>query len=383
MNNDRLTDPRREGQEAVLVGRLTVWIQDHRPGWRLPRSSDLARRYGATVAQIDAVIAELASRGIVREAADGRVYRASPAESLITLDGLPCLGSRIDPMGTAPSCAERGVLQVGIPAEINRALKLAPGSAARAIQSTWAMDGTITAVSTTYLPASLAAVLLPADDGSPGSVMALNSLPLAWTADWPKALPAALCLEVQSPPLRTARQLGLHPGEPAITVTVRFDDPGGIPVALTVAVLHAARFRIAVETPDPPFVRPLLAAEEAGAQDPSHARIPVGGDGPRKLECNGVSLDLDTHRVFADGTEITLAGKEYDLLRALLENAGRALSRRELLSVAREPGTNQAMASLNIHMRRLRRKLDPSAARPRIRAVHGVGYLFDATQGPG
>jgi DNA-binding GntR family transcriptional regulator len=380
----------------VLADRLAVKFLDHQPGWRLPRRSELARRFQATTAQIDAAIAQLAGRDIVRETADGQFYRASPAESLITLDGLPCLGSRIDPMGTALTCAGRSVLRRDVPEEITRALRLAPGSAACAVQSTWAVDGTIAALSTTYLPASLAAVLVPANHGSAGAGAALNPVPLPRTAAGPAASPAALCLEVQSPPRWAARLLRLDPAEPAITVTVRFDDQGGTPLALTVAVLHAARFRITVETPDGPLAAAPRAGAAAAARGPAELPFPYGVPGgeagteadpdgsedPRWLDVNGVSLDLDGYRVFADGTEIALARKEYDLLRALVENAGRVLTRRDLLDVVWRPGYADGSKTLDVHIRRLRRKLDPGSAVPRIRTIRGIGYVFDVAPAP-
>jgi hypothetical protein len=300
--------------------------------------------------------------------ADGQVYRASPAESLITLDGLPCLGSRIDPMGTALTRASRHVLRRDVPQEITRALQLPPEGGACAIQSTWATDGTVTAVSTTYLPASLADVLVPADESAAGPGAALNPVPLPRAA--PAASPAALYLEVQPPPPWAARLLRLRPTEPAITVTVRFDDPAGSPLALTVAVLHARWFRVAVETPDSPLAGAPRAAD------------PAGGERLRQLEVSGVRLDVEGCRAFADGTEIVLARKEYDLLRVLLENAGRALSRRELLDLVWRPGYADHNKTLEVHVRRLRHKLDPESAAPRIRTVRGVGYVFDTAPLP-
>jgi DNA-binding winged helix-turn-helix (wHTH) protein/DNA-binding GntR family transcriptional regulator len=360
----------------VLVDRLAASFADHGPGWRLPRRSDLARRFDVTTDEIEAALAELTSRGMIRVLADGQVYRTSPAEYLITLDGLPCLGSRIDPMGTTLTRASRHVLRRDVPEEIARALQLPPGAGTCAIQSSWATDGTITAVSTTYLPASLAAVLLPDGDSADGPGTALNPVPLPRSivtpaaSPVPAASPAALYLEVQPPPQWAARLLRLRPTEPAIAVTVRFDDPAGIPLALTVAVLHAARFRIAVETPD----SPLLGGPRGADQ--------VGSGGPRPLDVNGVRLDLEGRRVYADGIEVVLTRKEYNLLRVLVEHAGHALSRRELLDLVWHPGHMDENKTLEVHIRRLRYKLDPESDTPRIRTVRGVGYVFDTAPTP-
>ena len=59
---------------------------------------------------------------------------------------------------------------------------------------------------------------------------------------------------MQAPPLSVARSLRLTAGQPAIMVTVRFDElDTGRPVALTIAVLRPDMFRVVVETPRPPL----------------------------------------------------------------------------------------------------------------------------------
>lgn len=235
----------------TLVTRLATALGEHEAGWRLPRRSELARRYRVTMAEIDASISVLADRGLVRETADGRVYLASPADFLLTLDQLPCLGSRIDPMGAPLECTRRLVVHRPVAEEITSALRLAPGSQVGAVQTSWQSAGKVSAVSTTYLPGHLAAVMQPALDGQHDPAAGLNPVP-APRSGCPLGSPAALLLEVQPPPRWAARMLGLRPGDPAITLTVRLDDPAiGIPVALTTAILHPARFRVTAEAPPP------------------------------------------------------------------------------------------------------------------------------------
>src|ERR1700678_3497892 len=80
----------------VLATRRAAALVHHEPGWRLPRHSALARRYNVSPAEIDAAVSELASRHLVRRLADGQVYRASPAEYVIGLEGVPGLLSHVD-----------------------------------------------------------------------------------------------------------------------------------------------------------------------------------------------------------------------------------------------------------------------------------------------
>ena len=225
-------------------------LVDHDPGWRLPRRSDLAHRYKATVQEIDAAISRLASQHLVRELADGQVYLASPAEYLITLDQLPCLGTRIDPMGSPLKCVSRRVLRRTVPAIMADILRLEPGKLTCAVQTAWETGGTMAAVSTPYLPADLADLVMTQFNECDNPASGLNSVPTPWEPGT-LARPSALYLEVRQPPRWAGRMLQLDPTGTAIMVTVRLDNLDTcVPVALTVAVLHPAHFRIAVEASD-------------------------------------------------------------------------------------------------------------------------------------
>jgi two-component system response regulator RegX3 len=101
----------------------------------------------------------------------------------------------------------------------------------------------------------------------------------------------------------------------------------------------------------------------------------------RLLIVNGVGIDLDGHRVFVDGAEVSLSPKEFVLLHLLLENAGRAIARRQLLDAVWGPGYPDGNKTLEVHIRRLRSKLDPRSPAPRIRTVRGTGYVFDVDGG--
>lgn len=111
---------------------------------------------------------------------------------------------------------------------------------------------------------------------------------------------------------------------------------------------------------------------------PQHATLHASGAGHRRrLRVNGVVLGIGGHRVFADGAEIPLSRKEFDLLCVLVENAGRVVSRRDLLDTVWHPWHPDRNKTLEVHIRRLRLKLDPGSQAPRIRTVRGLGYIFD------
>lgn len=247
----------------MLADRLAAGLAQHEPGWRLPRYSALARRYNVSVAQIAAAVDELVSRHLLRRLADGQVYRTSPAEYVIDLEGVPGLESYVDAMGGEFSCLSRQVTWRAPPEGIGWALRLTSGQQVCMVKVLWAAGGEPCALCTSYVPddiatrpdvaapAGLPAVLdllrLAGDAGGPGTrSRAPDGQPVTGS-------PAALHIELQAPPPSVARSLRLAAGQPAIMVTVRFDEPGnGRPVALTIAVLRPYMFRIVVQTPRPP-----------------------------------------------------------------------------------------------------------------------------------
>jgi DNA-binding GntR family transcriptional regulator len=256
---------------SVLANRLAAALVHHEPGWRLPRHSALARRYNVSAAEIDAAVEELVGRHLVRRLADGQLYRASPAEYVIGLEGVPGLLSHVDAMGGEFSCRSRQVTWRLPPEDISWALGLPADQQVCVARFLWTAGGEPAALCTTYIPADIASQ--PDADSSAGLPAVLNLLRLAdvtGSADADRdadpgtprldpgatveGAPSALHIELQAPPPAVARSLRLTAGQPAIMVTVRFDDPeSDRPVALTIAVLRPEMFRVVVQSPRPPL----------------------------------------------------------------------------------------------------------------------------------
>ncbi|HSQ21726.1 MAG TPA: helix-turn-helix domain-containing protein, partial [Coriobacteriia bacterium] len=76
-----------------------------------------------------------------------------------------------------------------------------------------------------------------------------------------------------------------------------------------------------------------------------------------------------------DGTRISLTAKEFDLLHALMRNAGIGMSREKLLDAAWGFTDYVDSRGVDVHIRHIREKLGDDAAEPRfIETVRGVGY---------
>src|SRR5580692_2489150 len=138
---------------TVLANRLAAALVHHEPGWRLPRHTALARRYNVSPGEIENAVAELVSRHLIRRLPDGQLYRASPAEYLIELEGVAGLGSMLDPMGGELACRSRQVSWRRVPEDIAWALALSAADAPICVvRFLWTVGGEPAASSTTYLP---------------------------------------------------------------------------------------------------------------------------------------------------------------------------------------------------------------------------------------
>jgi two-component system OmpR family response regulator/two-component system response regulator QseB len=96
------------------------------------------------------------------------------------------------------------------------------------------------------------------------------------------------------------------------------------------------------------------------------------------LEAGPVSLDPAAHLVRVHGEVVELAGREYDLLHALLLNAGRVLTRGQLEQHLYDWGHEVASNAIEVHVHHLRRKLPPKT----IETVRGVGYIVHKSSAP-
>jgi DNA-binding response OmpR family regulator len=100
--------------------------------------------------------------------------------------------------------------------------------------------------------------------------------------------------------------------------------------------------------------------------------------GDAVLEAGDVRLDLDTHQASRAGDALELTVKEFDLLRVLLEHAGKVVKRDDLVHEVWDPAWFGSTKTLDVHVSALRKKLGDDPADPRyIHTVRGVGFRFE------
>ncbi len=99
----------------------------------------------------------------------------------------------------------------------------------------------------------------------------------------------------------------------------------------------------------------------------------------RRLEVGEIVLDPERHEVTVCGEVVDMPLMEYRLLELFMRNPGKALGREYLLNKAWEGDFYGQTKTLDVHIRRLREKIEKDPANPQhIITVRGVGYRFEA-----
>jgi two-component system response regulator RegX3 len=90
-------------------------------------------------------------------------------------------------------------------------------------------------------------------------------------------------------------------------------------------------------------------------------------------------MDVARHEVSVNGERIKLALKEFELLEMLLRNAGRVMTRGQLIDRIWGSDYVGDTKTLDVHIKRLRTKIEPDPANPQyLITVRGLGYKFEA-----
>lgn len=98
---------------------------------------------------------------------------------------------------------------------------------------------------------------------------------------------------------------------------------------------------------------------------------------PATFEVGPVRMDVDRHVVTVRGESAQLTLKEFELLEVLLRNAGRVLTRMQLIDRVWGADYVGDTKTLDVHVKRLRGKVEEDPANPRhIVTVRGLGYKF-------
>ncbi|MCU0597112.1 MAG: response regulator transcription factor [Desulfobacterota bacterium] len=96
-----------------------------------------------------------------------------------------------------------------------------------------------------------------------------------------------------------------------------------------------------------------------------------------RLEAGNLVLDKARQTLVMEGKEIALSSTEYRVLKVLMENPNRVLSRDQIMTMAQGKDFMAFDRSIDVHISKLRAKLEPDPRSPkRIKTIWGSGYMF-------
>lgn len=108
-------------------------------------------------------------------------------------------------------------------------------------------------------------------------------------------------------------------------------------------------------------------------------RVEVDDEPLNVLEVGAVRMDVERHTVEVGGREIAMPLKEFELLELLLRNAGRVLTRGQLIDRVWGSDYFGDTKTLDVHIKRIRSKIEREPSDPVLLVtVRGLGYRFEA-----
>lgn len=94
------------------------------------------------------------------------------------------------------------------------------------------------------------------------------------------------------------------------------------------------------------------------------------------LRAGELKLDIQTHKAYRNDNEIQLTAKEYSILEYLMRNKNRVVSRTKLTEHIYEFQFDPETNVIDVHINKLRNKIDKGFEKQLIRTVRGIGYLI-------
>jgi two-component system phosphate regulon response regulator PhoB len=122
------------------------------------------------------------------------------------------------------------------------------------------------------------------------------------------------------------------------------------------------------------LVKPFSMKELVARCKVGLRRLDARAEGPSGYTDENFEIEFDAYVLRYQGEEIRLTHKEFELVRYMVERAGRVLTRERLLDRVWGQDADVDVRSIDAHVRRLRAKLGP--ARHHVETVVGIGYRF-------
>ena len=172
------------------------------------------------------------------------------------------------------------------------------------------------------------------------------------------------------------------PGMPGTEVCRQVRQASGVPIIMLTAKDSEVDIVVGLELGADDYItkpfspRELLARMRAVLRRVAQAETEID---ERVLDGGRVTLDIDRHTVAVDGTEINMPLKEFELLEVLMRNAGRVLTRGQLIDRVWGSDYFGDTKTLDVHIKRIRSRIEQNPSDPvMLVTVRGLGYRFEA-----
>ena len=170
------------------------------------------------------------------------------------------------------------------------------------------------------------------------------------------------------------------PGLPGTEVCRQLRSRSGVPIIMLTAKDSEVDKVVGLELGADDYVTKPYSARELVARIRAvlRRRGDVEAPADSALEAGPVRMDVERHVVSVDGEPVALPLKEFDLLELLMRNAGRVLTRVQLIDRVWGSDYVGDTKTLDVHVKRLRSKIEADPANPTLlTTVRGLGYKLD------
>ncbi|MDX2375953.1 response regulator transcription factor [Microbacterium sp. LRZ72] len=172
------------------------------------------------------------------------------------------------------------------------------------------------------------------------------------------------------------------PGMPGTEVCRRIRQSSQVPIVMVTAKDSEVDIVVGLELGADDYVtkpyssRELLARMRAVLRRSAEAEVDLDD---HVLTGGRVTLDIDRHSISIDGREISMPLKEFELLEVLMRNAGRVLTRGQLIDRVWGSDYFGDTKTLDVHIKRIRSRIEEVPSEPSMLVtVRGLGYRFEA-----
>ncbi len=171
------------------------------------------------------------------------------------------------------------------------------------------------------------------------------------------------------------------PGLPGTEVSREIRTRSAVPIIMLTAKDSEVDIVVGLERGADDYVTKPYSTRELLARIRAvlRRRVEVDDEPLNVLEVGSVRMDVERHTVEVDGREIAMPLKEFELLELLLRNAGRVLTRGQLIDRVWGSDYFGDTKTLDVHIKRIRSKIEREPSDPVLLVtVRGLGYRFEA-----